>query len=101
MDERKDLVEEVTFTVHCVNGEKIIHRYKGPKTRKEAHKFNEDMANMIKAALAGKLPYMFFTNPSISYNPKNVVGIEMSPITLGEVETIMKEAQKRIGFKPD
>ena len=99
MVEKKEFVEEVIFTVHCVNGEKLVHRYKLPPTRKKTQKLIKDTFDMITAAFTGKLTIMFFTNPCIYYNPKNVVGVEFSPITTGQVETLIKEAQKSIGFK--
>ncbi len=99
MAEGKDLVEEVTFTVHCLNGEKIIHRYKAHKTPEEANKFIEHMTDMITTAFTCKVTIMFFENPYIFYNSKNVVGVEFSAISIGEIETIIKESQKRVGFK--
>ena len=95
----KKFVEEIIFTVYCVNGEKLVHRYKLPPTHKEIEKLIKDTIHMINDAFTGKLKILFFTNPIIHYNPKNVVGVEVSSITTEEIETLIKEAQKSIGFK--
>ena len=99
MVEEKDLLEEFIFTVHCVNGEKIIHKYEVPPTQKEAEKTIKDIFDMVFDALAGEKPNMLFLNPNIHYNPKNVVGVEYGGTTKGQIEKMIKESQKHIGYK--
>ena len=97
MVEEKDSIKEFTFTVHCVNGEKIIHKYEVYQTEELQKIINA--LDMLKNVLEGKASILFFTNPDIYYNLKNVVGIETSTVSKEQIETLIKEAQKSIGFK--
>jgi len=61
----------------------------------------ETITQNMSNAFSGKSPFLYLKNPRICYNPKNVVGVEFSYIATGEIENMIKEAQKRIGFKKD
>jgi len=98
MVEEKDLIKECTFTVHCINGENIIHRYKVTPTVEELNKLVA-VIDAVDKALAGKVPSLSFENPDIHYNIRNVVGVEFSTISKGQIEAMIKKAQERIGFK--
>ena len=54
---------------------------------------------MISLAFVSERKIMFFQNPSIQYNPRNVVGVEIGSITIGQIEKAIRETQKSVGFK--
>lgn len=98
MDKKGNSVKEITFTVHCINGEKIMHRYKVPSTIKEVEKLLDNIIDMTTAAIAGNKRIMYLQNPNIEYNPHNIVAVEFGGITSGQIDQLIKETEKRMGF---
>ena len=93
---------KLIFTVLLVNGEKISHTYDVPLDRKKAVELVDYMAEMIVAAMTHrKETYLYFMNPSISYNPDNVLGVKLDAFEAKELEEAMKKAQKKAGFIKD
>lgn len=67
---------QLIVRVLTVGGQNIDHRYILPSGEKEAEKFADDLAGMIKRAMAPKSSALvWFDSPLIVYNPDNILGI--------------------------
>ena len=99
----EETVAKSIFTVLLVNGEKRTHTYEVSLAYKEARKFIKFMVKNIGEALrGGRTTFLYFENPSICYNPDNVLGVEWSVLGAKEFEEAVRKAQKKaVGYIKD
>ena len=93
-----DVVAKIMIKVYLVSGKEITHIYEVPKSDAELKQFIKDMVERTLVLTRGDTGFLWFDNPNITYNPDNVLGIELTSIGVTELETILKKAQAKIGY---
>jgi len=101
MSEEK--VAKFIFTVLLVNGTARTHTYEVPLANNEAIKFSDFIVSHLSQAMrGGRTTFLFLENPSILYNPDNVLGVEWSVLGAKEFEEAVRKAQRKaMGYIKD
>ena len=93
-----DIVAKIIIKVYLVSGKAIDHIYEVPKSDEEMEEFITDMVDRTNSLVRGRIRYLWFDNPSITYNADNVEGIEISSLGVTQLETLLRKAQSKTGF---
>lgn len=100
-----DDVGKTLVKVYLVGGKEITHTYSLPKLGEEWDKLVEDIIDRTEILSRSRSGLLWFDNPLVTYNPENVLGIELSTIGVKELEKlneILRKAQtKKAGFIKD
>jgi len=97
---KNEIVEKIIIKVYLVNGKEIPHEYYPPTSEKAGRNFIREIVHRMGALSRGENKHLYFENPHITYNPDNVVGIELSAIGAEELRKALERAQRRIGLIP-
>jgi len=95
----KNRIEKLLYRVILNNGHTIEHVYDMPSTMKKLREhIDEEIDRILSAIKPGGIGILYFSNPSIIYNPSNVAAVEMSNVTTSQLEEATKRASKKAGF---
>jgi hypothetical protein len=92
-------VVKLTFTVLLTNGLECKHTYDAPSSADEMQKLMDTTFDMIYDSLSGIKPmFLSFFNPYTVYNPRNVLGVRIEPVTTEELKKAIRKAQRKAGL---
>ncbi len=94
---------KLLITVKLITGEEMVHQYDVPNGLKEAKEFVGSLADLTASALMrGQKQFLPLQNPSIGYNPDNIIFVKVDFLGSEELNEAFRKAQKKaLGFKAD
>jgi hypothetical protein len=91
---------KAVFNVRLIDDSEIKHVYEIPKDANEAWEFLNQMVDMISRGLSRQSPtHLVFENPSVWYNPDNVVGVGIESPKNTNFERFVNDVHKTIRVK--
>ena len=91
---------QLLVRILTISGQTIDHRYFIPSDDSEADKVVDKAATMIMRAMAPKTSALvWFDNPSIVYNPDNILGIRTDLVASEQdKKTVGNMIRKKLGL---
>ncbi|HEY78129.1 MAG TPA: hypothetical protein G4O09_03345 [Dehalococcoidia bacterium] len=97
MKKGQDIVAKILIKVYTVSGLTITHEYEPPPKNK-LKEFIKEMVYRSNLLCREEKGLMYFDNPHITYNPDNVVGIEICSVGVSELKSAIEKAQRKAGL---
>ncbi|MDA1129540.1 MAG: hypothetical protein O2913_12720 [Chloroflexi bacterium] len=89
----------LTWTVVTIDGAETTHTYDVPLSPKEARQLVDSFATIFLDALNGTLPALTLVNPTVTYNPAHIVRVNFNSYGQIELDKILADAQRPMGFQ--